>query len=88
MSWLGAGFAAVKGALDAWNHERGKTQTKETVQLGMDIARAKDDKAAATAAKTFFMKLSPFLPSTRGSRRISARGGSLPPEDTLGDGDI
>ena len=51
MGWLSAGLAALKGALDAWNHERGKTAQKETLQLGLDIARAKDDRAAAQAAK-------------------------------------
>ena len=43
-------FAAITGAIQAWNHERGKTEAVERVQLGLDIARAKDNKAAATAA--------------------------------------
>ena len=51
MSWLTAGLAAISGALEAWNHERGKAASKETIQLGLDIARAKDNKAAADAAK-------------------------------------
>lgn len=51
MSWLSAGLAAISGAVEAWNHERGKAASKETIQLGLDIARAKDDKAAAAAAK-------------------------------------
>ena len=43
-------LAAFTGAIQAWNHERGKTEAVERVQLGLDIARAKDNKAAATAA--------------------------------------
>ena len=43
-------LAAIGGAIQAWNHERGKTEAVERVQLGLDIARAKDNKAAATAA--------------------------------------
>ncbi len=48
---LGAFFAAINGGIQAWNHSRGKSQKKEEVQLGLDIARAEDNKAAATAAK-------------------------------------
>ena len=48
--FLTAGFAAAKAALDTWNSERGKAAAKEQVQLGMQIARAKDDRAAAAAA--------------------------------------
>ncbi len=48
---LSALFAAVNGGIQAFNHERGKSQKKEEVQLGLDIARAEDSKAAATAAK-------------------------------------
>ena len=43
-------LAAASGAIQAWNHERGRAAIKENVQLGLDIARAKDNKAAATAA--------------------------------------
>lgn len=50
MSWFSAGLAAVSGAIKAWNHERGKADRKENVQLGMDLARAKDDREAAKAA--------------------------------------
>ncbi len=44
-------LAAITGGLQAWNHAQGKVQKKEEVQLGLDIARAEDSKAAATAAK-------------------------------------
>ena len=50
MSVFSAALAALAGGMKIWSAERGKTEAAERVQLGMEIARAKDNKAAATAA--------------------------------------
>ena len=50
MSIFSAALAALAGGMKIWSNERGKTEAVERVQLGLDIARAKDNKAAATAA--------------------------------------
>ena len=50
MSVFTAALAALAGGMKIWSAERGKTEAAERIQLGLDIARAKDNKAAATAA--------------------------------------
>ena len=76
-------LAAIGGAIQAWNHHRGKTEAVERVRLGLDIARAKANTAPATSNVSWCAGASEsegLVPSWEDVSRLRGSAASVPPE--------